>query len=154
MWVTNLDRLPTRNKPYVGNIPTRSRLALWGMQVQTTCCICSSHPETRDYLMLSCPYAMVLWSEARRNFRDTPPIFNDWSELMQWTLSSSANTPSNLRMLVIQALAYSIWRQRNNMLHKQKLVPPQVAFKEINRHVINTIYACKKFGCLMQLWLR
>lgn len=79
--------------------------------------------------MLSCPYAMVLWSEARRNFRDTPPIFNDWSELMQWTLSSSANTPSNLRMLVIQALAYSIWRQRNNMLHKQKLVPPTGGFQ-------------------------
>ncbi|KAG2321301.1 hypothetical protein Bca52824_014514 [Brassica carinata] len=145
MWITNLNRLPTR-----------CRLALWGMQVDTSCCICSFHPETRDHLMLSCPYAMVLWSEVRRRCRDVVPVFNDWSELMQWSSSSSAPAPSNLRMLVAQAIVYYIWQQRNNMLHNQILVPPLVTFNGINRHIINCIYAArkrKKFCSLMALWL-
>ncbi|KAF3496326.1 hypothetical protein DY000_02051790 [Brassica cretica] len=96
----------------------------WGMQIQTSCCICSTQPETRDHLMLSCPYTEVLWSESRRRFRDTVPVFTNWPDLVLWTSSSSNAAPSNLRMMVVQALFYNIWKQRNNMLHNQALVPP------------------------------
>ncbi|KAG2243487.1 hypothetical protein Bca52824_094670 [Brassica carinata] len=112
--------------------------------------------ETRDHLMLSCPYALVLWSEVKRRFRDTVPPFSKWSDLMQWTSSSSPTTPSMLRMMVIQALVYNIWQQRNNKLQNHTLLPPLVAFKRINRHVIDSISAArkqKKFCSLMLLWL-
>ena len=145
MWVTNLNRLPTR-----------SRLAAWGMQIQTSCCIWSTQPETRDHLMLSCPYAEVLWSESRRRFRDTVPVFTNWPELVLWTSSSSNAAPSHLRMMVVQALFYNIWKQRNNMLHNQVLVPPTATFREIDRHIISSIYAFrkrKKFTNLMARWL-
>lgn len=145
MWVTNLNRLPTR-----------SRLVAWGMQIPSTCCICSSQPETRDHLMLSCPFAQALWSESRRRFRDTVPVFTVWSDLVVWSSSSSPSTPSLLRMMVVQAMFYNIWKQRNNMLHNQALTPPLVTFREINRHVINSINAFRKrkrFSNLMSRWL-
>ncbi|KAG5378086.1 hypothetical protein IGI04_025928 [Brassica rapa subsp. trilocularis] len=119
MWVTNLNRLPTRD-----------RLSSWGMQVPTACCICSTNPESRDHLMLSCSFAL--------------------------TLCSSPSAPMQLRMLVVQALVYSVWRQRNNMFHNQLITPPLVVFRDINRHVINTINAFrtrKKFKDLMIFWL-
>ncbi|KAG2307604.1 hypothetical protein Bca52824_027352 [Brassica carinata] len=106
--------------------------------------------------MLSCPYALVLWSEVKRRFRDTVPPFSNWSDLMQWTSSSSPTTPSMLCMMVIQALVYNIWQQRNNKLQNHTLLPPLVAFKRINRHVIDSISAArkqKKFCSLMLLWL-
>ncbi|KAL0717745.1 hypothetical protein Bca4012_067067 [Brassica carinata] len=145
MWVTNLNRLPTR-----------SRLAAWEMQITPVCCICSSHPETRDHLMLSCFYAEVLWFKSRRRFRDTVPVFTNWPELVLWLSSSSPATPSHLRTMVIQALIYNIWKQRNNMLHNQALTPPLVTFREINRHIISSIYAWRKrkhFSNLMARWL-
>lgn len=43
MWIANLNRLPTK-----------SRLARWGMNINTTCDFCSLEPETRDHLFLSC----------------------------------------------------------------------------------------------------
>ncbi|KAF8097523.1 hypothetical protein N665_0286s0032 [Sinapis alba] len=103
MWVTNLNRLPTR-----------TRLVSWGMHIPNTCC------------------------------------------LIQWSSTSSSTAPSVLRMLVVQALVYGIWQQRNNMLHNQTLIPALVFFKDINRQVINSIYALrkrKKFKSLMSLWL-
>lgn len=145
MWVTHMNRLPTR-----------SRLVAWGMQISSACCICSSQPETRDHLMLSCPFAEVLWSESRRRFRDTVPVFTNWSELVLWSSSSTPATLSHLRMMVVQAMFYNNWKQRNNMLHNQALTPPLVIFREVNRHLINSIYAWRKrklFNNLMASWL-
>lgn len=145
MWVTNLNRLPTRD-----------RLSSWGMQVPTACCICSTNPESRDHLMLSCSFALTLWSEIRRRLQCAVPVFSDWSDLIQWSCSSSPPAPMQLRMLVVQALVYSVWRQRNNMFHNQLITPPLVVFRDINRHVINTINAFrtrKKFKDLMIFWL-
>ncbi|KAG2300644.1 hypothetical protein Bca52824_037116 [Brassica carinata] len=144
-WVTNLNRLPTR-----------SRLCSWGMQTPNHCCICLTQPETRDHLMLSCPYSLLIWVEIKRHLRCLVPTFNDWSQLMQWTCTPTPTAPAVLKMLVLQALTYSIWQQRNNVLHNQVIVPALVVFKDINRQVINSIYALrnrKKFRNLMQLWL-
>ncbi|XP_013694774.1 uncharacterized protein LOC106398814 [Brassica napus] len=124
--------------------------------VPTACCICSTNPESRDHLMLSCSFALTLWSEIRRRLQCAVPAFSDWSDLIQWSCSSSPAAPMQLRMLVVQALVYSVWRQRNNMFHNQLITPPLVVFRDINRHVINTINAFrtrKKFKDLMTFWL-
>lgn len=51
MWVANDDRLPTR-----------SRLASWGLAVPLTCPFCCALPETRDHIFLSCQYSYDVWS--------------------------------------------------------------------------------------------
>ncbi|KAG2285372.1 hypothetical protein Bca52824_044976 [Brassica carinata] len=136
-WVTNVNKLPTR-----------SRLASWGMQIPTTCCVCSSQPETRDHLMLTCPYATLIWTEVRRRMRTTVPLFTDWSQLIQWSSTSTVTAPFGLR--------YMATAKYTCMLHNHNLVPVMVLFKDINRQVINSIYALrnmKKFKPLMLLWL-
>ncbi|KAF3592529.1 hypothetical protein DY000_02023160 [Brassica cretica] len=65
MWVTNLNRLPTRD-----------RLSSWGMQVPSCCCICTTEPESRDHLMLSCPFVLTLWAEIRIRLRCGVPNFS------------------------------------------------------------------------------
>lgn len=47
MWVANYDRLPTRN-----------RLAAWGLPVSTDFPFCSRHIENRDHLFLRCDYSI------------------------------------------------------------------------------------------------
>ncbi|CAG7886632.1 unnamed protein product, partial [Brassica rapa] len=50
MWIANADRLPTR-----------TRLASWGLNIPTCCPLCSSHHETRDHLLLTCDFSKEIW---------------------------------------------------------------------------------------------
>lgn len=145
MWVTNLNRLPTR-----------SRLASWGLQISTDCCLCVGSVETRDHLFLHFPFAQVLWDSGFAKLRLPPMVFADWSRLMAWAKGGTNATPNTLRLLLIQAIVYAIWRQRNNLIYNQIAIPPLNIFKEIDRLIINSITARRKiknFRKLMALWL-
>ncbi|CAN7134885.1 unnamed protein product, partial [Brassica rapa subsp. narinosa] len=111
-----------------------ARLANWGMQIPTTCCLCTTAVETRDHLLISCQYATTIWLEVSRRIRISQPLFTTWTCLMSWA-NSNSNAPPNLKMLVAQAVIYNIWRQRNNVLFNQTLIPPMSVFKGINRQV-------------------
>ncbi|KAF3554586.1 hypothetical protein F2Q69_00016392 [Brassica cretica] len=44
-WICCFDRLPTR-----------ARMASWGLQTSLSCCLCGSFNETRDHLLLRCEF--------------------------------------------------------------------------------------------------
>lgn len=145
MWIANLDRLPTL-----------SRLASWGLNVSNVCCMCSDSVETRDHLFIFCPYTVVIWSAIWQRLRLPNPLFTSWDSLLNWCKVRNASSPQLLRLVLLHALVYTVWRQRNNLLHNQIIVPPITIFKDIDRQVINTITArrhLKKFSRLMSLWL-
>lgn len=144
MWLTNLDRLPTR-----------SRLASWGLPVPIDCCLCAGSEETRDHLFLHCPFTQIIWNCSLLRLKLPLIMFGRWSSLMEWAKVRSISSPPILRLLLIHALIYSVWRQRNNLLHNQIAIPPLTVFKEIDRLIINSISArkkLKKFKNLMGLW--
>ncbi|KAG7582900.1 Reverse transcriptase domain [Arabidopsis suecica] len=146
MWVTNLDRLPTM-----------SRLASWGVQVATTCSLCSGFDETRDHLFINCAYTQVLWDKILLRIRmQMQTRFRDWSHLLEWTKEQNCTSPSTLRLIILHTLVYSVWRQRNNLIHNHIVIPPLSIFRDIDRQIINTITAkrhLKNFKPLMALWL-
>lgn len=145
MWIANLDRLPTRSK-----------LASWGMQITTDCCLCGGFVETRDHIFLHCSYAQTLWTLCLSRLRLTPFVFLDWSALLAWSKDSSHTAPQTLRLLLVHALVYSIWRQRNNLIHNQIVIPPHTIFIDVDRLIRNSITARRKrrnFRHLMTLWL-
>lgn len=71
MWIANYDRLPTR-----------ARLASWGLPLAPTCALCTREVETRDHLMFSCDYSRQIWSEVFGRCRHPPSMLTDWSELL------------------------------------------------------------------------
>ena len=144
-WVANADRLPTR-----------SRLASWGLQVPSTCTFCSTMEETRDHLFLCCSFSREVWN---LTISRLAPIsrFGSWAELLSWIRQSSTTAPSILRKLAAQSTIYNLWRQRNNIIHNKGLLPPATIHKLIDKEVRNSITARKhrkQFGNLMSLWLR
>ncbi|KAL0824109.1 hypothetical protein Bca101_047786 [Brassica carinata] len=90
------------------------------MNILNVCCICSFSPETRDHLLLSCNFAVQIWNQEPQS-RETKV----------------------LHLLASQAVVYCIWKQRNNLLHNNRIIPAVTVFKEINRTIINTIHARK-----------
>ena len=146
MWLANLNRLPTK-----------VRLASWGLNISTTCCLCSIQDETRDHLFLQCSYSNVLWNLLFARLDPNHASFFSWEELLSWIRVSTTSAPSTLKKLATQALIYNVWRQRNAAVHLSGFAPVQTTFNSIDRDIRNTISARRhrrKFSLLMQLWIR
>ncbi|XP_048613377.1 uncharacterized protein LOC125587214 [Brassica napus] len=104
MWIVNYDRLPTR-----------SRLAAWGLPVSPSCPFYSNFEEMRDHLMLSCEYIQEVWREVLLRCQPPNTMFVDWSELLSWIRAASSSKLSLLRKLAVQTVIYHLWKQRNNL---------------------------------------
>ncbi|KAG7591509.1 Reverse transcriptase domain [Arabidopsis thaliana x Arabidopsis arenosa] len=145
MWVSHLDRLPTR-----------SRMVFWGLQVSPVCCLCQLSDETRDHLLLTCDFSATMWLIVRQRLRTPTRAFQSWNDLIKWTQRRNISSPATLRKLVAHAIIYAIWKQRNNYIHNLQFIPAATVFKSIDREIINTINAKryrKRFRSLMELWL-
>lgn len=145
MWVSHLDR-----------IPTRSRLASWGLQVPTVCCLCNAAVETRDHIFLHGSFTLVIWDSIMIRLRLPLQRFDNWLSLLAWNKIRNCSSPPTLRLLATQALVYSTWRQRNNLIHNHVVTSPSKIFRDIDRLIINSITARRKmksFRTLMACWL-
>ncbi|KAG7563624.1 Reverse transcriptase domain [Arabidopsis suecica] len=145
MWISNLDRLPTR-----------ARLASWGLQITTECALCGGSVETRDHIFLHCPFTAFLWNRSLSRLGLPIFTFQSWSSLLIWAKAGTSSSPQSLRLLLTQALIYCVWRQRNNLIHNQITIPPLSIFRDIDRLIINSITArrnLKNFKNLMAIWL-
>lgn len=146
MWVSHLNRLPTRQ-----------RLVAWGICASADCCLCASHIESRDHLLISCSFSTVIWRLIFNRLCPALPISTTWAELLSWTRCASTSAPSLLRKVAAQASVFHIWKQRNNAYHNSQFIPPVTIFKLIDRDVRNIITARRKrkrWRKLMLLWIQ
>lgn len=86
MWAAHLDRLPTRQ-----------RLAAWGVAPSPLCCLCSVGTESKDHLLLSCDFASEIWRQVLHRLSPNRRLFSSWSEILSWMRLSSTTGPSTLR---------------------------------------------------------
>lgn len=87
-WVTHLDTLPTR-----------SRLAMWGLPVQHSYCLCDHAVEDRDHLFLRCEVSEDLWSLVLRRLGYRSFWFHTWRAFISWLQSKDSVTTTTLRRL-------------------------------------------------------
>ncbi|XP_018461220.1 uncharacterized protein LOC108832226 [Raphanus sativus] len=146
MWTANYDKLPTR-----------ARLAGWGMQISPLCAFCSNAMETRDHLFLSCAYSLDVWSEVFARCNPPTSPFTSWAELLSWIRQPRSKSLSLLRKLVAQTMVFQLWKQRNNMIHNHISVSAAAVFIFVDRELRNIISSRrekKSFATLMAKWLR
>ncbi|WZY72848.1 hypothetical protein YC2023_005088 [Brassica napus] len=146
MWVANYDRLPTR-----------ARLASWGLAIPVTCPFCSSYPESRDHLFLSCQFTNDIWSLVFPRCSSPARSFANWAELLAWIREPRSRRKLLLRKLASQALIFHLWKQRNNLVHNNISQPYSVVFRALDREMRNIISSRrsnKHFRSLMVLWIR
>lgn len=73
MWMTHLDRLPTR-----------SRIAIWAVNIVDSCCVCNVYMESRDHLFLRCAFSESIWLLVLKRLGYRPVRFHTWTALMDW----------------------------------------------------------------------
>lgn len=146
MWIANYDRLPTR-----------TRLAAWGLPITTQCPFCSNFDETRDHLLLSCEYSKAIWKEVFIRCHPPSAPLLDWSELLSWIRRAPSPQLILLRKLATQTTVFHLWKQRNNLIHNHLSLPTSTVFYGIDKELRNIISARrhrKRFDSLMLLWMR
>ena len=146
MWVANYDRLPTR-----------SRLAAWGLAIATDCPFCSRSIETRDHLFLRCEYSLDVWRDVFVRCHPPASSFMEWSELLSWIRTAGTAKLKLMRKLATQTIIFHLWKQRNNLIHNQISLPPASVFHFVDkemRNIISDRRHMKQFQSLMASWLK
>lgn len=129
MWLVMRDRLVTRD-----------RLRSWGLNVPSSCLFCDAFPETKSHLLIDCSYSQGVWADffGRSSFSLPDSIEN----IVIWSDSPSPLRKVNIICkILIQAIVYCLWRERNSRLHTSTAKPVLVLIKEIQ-----TLLRAKLFG--------
>ncbi|XP_023640369.1 uncharacterized protein LOC111831086 [Capsella rubella] len=147
LWLSCLDRLPTL-----------SRLRKWGILEDDTCYLCEIYFETRDHLFLTCPYSYDLWRWGLEKLQIPFAGFNNWDRFLMW-LKATSNDPkmAPLKLLLAQAVIYSLWHERNARIYTGIRTPVEALFPILDRRIRNTCLARKdipKFQGMLNLWFR
>lgn len=147
MWMCCLDRLPTL-----------SRLRNWGIVEEDTCFLCEIFFETRDHLLLRCPYSTELWRWCCAKLQLPFYGFNSWELFLDWLKSPTHVAPLVLlRLVAAQTVVYALWHERNARIFKGTRTPAAGLFPLLDRGIRNTCSSRRlspKFQGLLQLWFR
>ncbi|XP_056862775.1 uncharacterized protein LOC130510467 [Raphanus sativus] len=104
-WLISLNRLSTRD-----------RLGEWGLDVPSSCLLCSMFDENRQHLFFDCDYSKEVWSFFSSKAHLTPPL--SFEDCLRWMKDPTTDRNVNLILkLAFQASCYAIWKERNTRLH-------------------------------------
>lgn len=145
-WVAFQDRLPTR-----------SRLVDWGMNIPSSCCLCSLLDESRDHLFLQCEVSEAIWASVLFRLGYSHWGFHTWTAFSEWMSLQDTVVSLTLKRMVAQVTISAIWTERNKRLHDGVSQSPEVIFKRIDRIIRDAILGRRKtdlFQPLMQEWFR
>ncbi|XP_030924777.1 uncharacterized protein LOC115951770 [Quercus lobata] len=118
-------KLPTKIKIFswhacVNGLPVLSKLAEKGIQTSCICPICDEEPESLTHALISCDLALLIWSL----WQDCPieKLLNvkDFSDLVLHICSPLLDKHLDFFF----AIAWSIWHNRNKIIHNESGLPP------------------------------
>ncbi|KAF2535237.1 hypothetical protein F2Q68_00020186 [Brassica cretica] len=135
-------------------MPVRTRLERWGVTDASNCPVCLFGIETRDHILLTCGYSSEIWRYVLPRLESPNVCFMNWTELLSWIKAPARGNFCTLKKIVTQSTLYHIWRQRNNILHNQVLIPPDTVFRIIDREVRNILRGRRPYNTLLFSWLK
>lgn len=137
----------------LSRLPTRDRLNAWGINVPLHCALCSSGLESHQHLFFHCPLVVALWSHYCWNYGLTVPTsLEDVAGFLSRPLVAA--TPG--LKLLLQAIIYCIWMERNKSIFQQVSVSEDGVKAHVHRllrHRLLTIQPPSPSASLMQVYL-
>ncbi|XP_038994982.1 uncharacterized protein LOC120119180 [Hibiscus syriacus] len=102
---------------FLDKLPTKVRLQRMGVTNDTICVLCSTEPESRDHLFLSCPIVASLW-ESIFSFSGLNFAACSWDEFLTQARNNwkQKSLFSLVMKLALNTLVYFLWEERNKRL--------------------------------------
>lgn len=143
MWVAQQDRLPTR-----------ARLARWGFQVSSSCCLCNVYEENRDHLFLRYEVTEQLWDMVLKRLGYHAFGFHSWTTYTWLSINESTSSTTLRRVVAQRQSTPSGWEKQHAL--QWHLTYRNMYFQGNRLAGTNTILAKRKrkaFAHLMKPWL-
>ncbi|GJZ21041.1 hypothetical protein Tco_0558080 [Tanacetum coccineum] len=82
------------------------------------CSLCKTQPDSHAHLFLECPYSSQVWFGVM-NRAEIQFASDKWSDIMAWLLpiSKRNNVEKIVVWLILAAVSYFVWQERNNRVH-------------------------------------
>ncbi|GKE73026.1 hypothetical protein Tco_1535067, partial [Tanacetum coccineum] len=79
-----------------------------------------AQPDSHDHLFFKCPYSSRVWLQVL-HMADIQFALSKWCDIMDWLLpiSKQSNVLSIVGRLLVSAISYYIWQERNNRIHEK-----------------------------------
>eukprot|EP00253_Pinus_taeda_P007886 PITA_07886 len=107
--------LASKNK-----ILTWDRIQKKGFNGPSRCCLCNSDGETRNHLLINCPFAKTLWINTKRTFgkpENAPSEFNE--VVFQWNKEIfQCKVVRRAWDLISGFVLWMIWKERNRRISR------------------------------------
>eukprot|EP00253_Pinus_taeda_P013029 PITA_13029 len=135
--------LATKNK-----ILTWDRIQKKGFIGPSRCCLCKLEEETRDHLLIHCPFAKTLWIRAKRTFgkpENSPCEFKE--VVFQWNAEVfQCQVVRRAWDLISGFSLWMIWKERNRRIFQNSAMESDVIWGKIIQILRETILADKWDG--------
>jgi len=128
-------------------LASRGRILTWdniqkrGMYGPSMCSLCIKENETQEHLLNKCPYARCLWEEIRVLFgktkRDPDNIRNTLIQWGKWNFQRKV--ARRIWNLAVGFVIWSIWRERNRRIFRDKSCQESRIWDEICRSIKETV---------------
>eukprot|EP00253_Pinus_taeda_P034939 PITA_34939 len=135
--------LASKNK-----ILTWDRIQKKGFIGPSRCCLCKLEEETRDHLLLHCPFAKTLWIRSKRTFGKPENVPCDFKEVVfQWnTEAFQCQVVRRAWELISGFSLWMIWKERNRRIFQNSAMEPEVIWGKTIQILRETILADKWDG--------
>lgn len=115
--------LASKNK-----ILTWDRIQKKGFNGPSRCCLCNNDGETRDHLLINCPFAKKLWTNTKRTFNKSGIAPREFNELVfQWNKEVfQCRVVKRAWNLISGFVLWMVWKERNRRVFQNSAKEPEV----------------------------
>ncbi|XP_022032620.1 uncharacterized protein LOC110933722 [Helianthus annuus] len=106
--------------------------------------LCNRGLESHEHLFFECPYSSKIWCSLRAKV-DMSQTDGKWDDVLAW-LILNANSKLAIwviRKLVVAAIAYYVWQERNARFFNNQLRPPEKLEEQITETVRLKLHSFK-----------
>ena len=98
----------------------------WKASYNLYCCpLCQRGPDSHSHLFFECCYSSQVWQKVKV-LAEIPVISDSWEDILGWLTSKahSRSAKNVIGRLLVAAMAYYIWQERNNRIFSTHSRPP------------------------------
>ncbi|XP_019056881.1 PREDICTED: uncharacterized protein LOC109116242 [Tarenaya hassleriana] len=125
-------------------LPTRDRLARWGLLDNPMCVLCQLAPESHSHLFFDCCYSRDVWIPFASACFQSPPL--DVDQCSSWLAAqpqARSSTRKSFAKLILQVAIYLIWSERNARIFKGESSPAEKTRLTLDRFARDIILSRK-----------
>ncbi|XVE94636.1 hypothetical protein REPUB_Repub02eG0026000 [Reevesia pubescens] len=129
----------------LNRLPTRDRLASWGMVTDTDCVLCGFALESRDHLFFGCFYSKEIWKKILE-LCQLQRLVGSWTEELTWAVTKlkGKSLITLILKLAWHAHLYLVWKERNSKFFGGKCSTPVQVVAQIKNLVCGRLDKLKR----------